>query len=217
MKKPIIVPAILAKDADDFTSKLDCITPYFKRAQIDIMDGTLVPNTSFHDVKKIKTIKTTLDYELHLMVNDPRRYIRAWGGYPRCKLVIFHIEATKSERDIYGIIRMANQRGMRAGIALNPDTSLERIHRFVPHLNAVLLMGVTPGKSGQRFIKNVHSKIIKARQLYPSLDIEVDGGVNEKNAPRIVKEGANILASASMVFSSTNIPLLKKRVGHAKT
>jgi len=132
------------------------------------------------------------------MVKQPEKvvdkYIRAGADG-----VIFHIEATRSPRRI---IEKLKKRGVRVGIALNPETPIKRIESFLSDIDFVLVMTVHPGRGGQRMLRAPLKKVKSLRKKHPMLDIAVDGGVNADNAHEIIEAGANILISGSYVIKN---------------
>lgn len=196
-----IIPAILAKDLKDLKSKLSFLSNNFPLIQIDVMDGTLVKNVSFFDPKKIEAIPTKSDFELHLMVDNPEKIIKKAITFPRFRRLIIHYESYQHrKREIYDTIKGIRAAGREVGLAINPNTPISKVLEFLPNIDLLLVMGVTPGWSGQKFIPAVLKKIESIRKYYPKLDISVDGGVTKVNAETIFKSGANILNTASMIL-----------------
>ncbi len=199
-----VIPAIIAKDFQDLTEKVKKIEPHVEWAQLDIMDGEFVDNLTWPytngGLAEIKRMKTDLNLEAHLMVQDPERVIDQWivSGVKR---IIFHYESTKKHQEI---IEKINQSGLEAGIAINPETSVNVLNEFLP-LRLVLVMTVNPGRGGQKFMAKTLDKIRFLREKYPEMEIEVDGGINPETAQEAVKAGANLLASGSAIFNSQNI------------
>lgn len=170
---------------------------------IDVMDGHFVPNLSFGAVV-IESIRphTSLPFDVHLMVEQPDRLIDDFCSVG-ADLISVHVEAcTHLHRTVYRI----KEKGLQAGVVLNPATSLSTLEHILPDIDLVLLMTVNPGFGGQVFI---HSMLPKIRQLRTELDrrglvdvhIEVDGGVNESTAPLVIEAGANVLVAGSAIFN----------------
>ncbi len=199
-----IVPTILTKTFNEFKVRLKVAESIADLVQIDCADGKFVKNKTFYSVRKVKSLtakrypamreKYEGKFELHLMVKEPLEEIKKWVGYKKVKSILFHYEAVE-EKEILGIINFLHKNGIKAGLAINPETKVEKAIKFLPKLDVLLIMGVNPGWGGQKIsLKAVKSKVHKVRKLFPKLDIEVDGGVNLKNAKQIIKSGANILA-----------------------
>lgn len=206
--KTKVVPAILAKSLGEFKDKLAFLSSQgFKVVQIDAMDGKFVKNKTFFDLTKIKTLRTNVEYELHLMVEKPEPIIKKWLSYSKAKRFIIHYEVFhKRKIEIYDIIQEIKAAKKEVGIAINPNTTISKVLEFLPNIDQVLIMGVQPGFSGQKFQDKVLVKISDIRKHYPKLDIAVDGGVSEVTYPKIIKAGANILDVASLVFAYEHDP-----------
>ena len=168
---------------------------------IDVMDGMFVPSISF-GLPVIKSIRPYSDriFDVHLMIEQPERYIDAFVD-AGADLITVHAEAsTHLDRTIHAI----KDRGILAGVALNPATPLCAIEHILPELDMVLLMSVNPGFGGQKYIPYVTDKIRNLRAMIEKtgkeIDIEVDGGVTLANAQEILDAGANILVAGTAVF-----------------
>ncbi len=218
-----IVPTILVNNFTEFKERLKRVEPFFALVQIDCADGKFVNNKTFYHVRKIKSLtakrypamreKYKGKFELHLMIHDPLKEIKKWVSYRRLKRVIFHYEAVRDELKILEIISYLHKRGIGAGLAINPETKIDKILKFLPKLDVLLIMGVKPGWGGQAIsLKVVKSKVYKVRKLYPKLDIEVDGGVSLKNIKQIIKAGANILAMGKALNSELEINQLRSLI-----
>jgi ribulose-phosphate 3-epimerase len=173
---------------------------------IDVMDGHFVPNLSMGPmiVKSLRAI-TDLPFSVHLMVEEPERFIQPFIN-AGADILTLHIE---SSRNVYTRIQSIKNLGKKAGIALNPLTPLCFIQYLLEDLDMILLMSVDPGFGGQSFISNVLPKIRQARQMIDELglgiDLAVDGGVNERTAPSVVNAGANVLVIGSAVFHKNDV------------
>ncbi|RLI37854.1 ribulose-phosphate 3-epimerase [Candidatus Bathyarchaeota archaeon] len=173
---------------------------------IDVMDGHFVPNLSMGPmiVKSLRAI-TDLPFSVHLMVEEPERFIQPFIN-AGADILTLHIE---SSRNVYTRIQSIKNLGKKAGIALNPLTPLCFIQYLLEDLDLILLMSVDPGFGGQSFISNVLPKIRQARQMIDErgleIDLAVDGGVNERTAPSVVNAGANVLVMGSAVFHKNDV------------
>ena len=169
---------------------------------IDVMDGMFVPSISF-GMPVIKSIRkqSKLFFDVHMMVEDPGRYItdmKASGA----DMVTVHVEACKH---LDRVLQQIHEAGMKAGVVLNPATPLCTVDHVLDKTDMILLMTVNPGFGGQSYIPSMTKKISELRKKlddagYPDIWIEVDGGVNEKTAPEVLEAGANILVAGSAVF-----------------
>lgn len=194
--EPEVVPAILVKTREDLLRRIAQVRGLVKEIQIDVMDGKFVPNTTI-GIAELKGLPEAR-YEFHWMVLEPERWIAQVPG-PHMHLV--HIETVKSFEAIEEAVK---ESGGKLGIAINPETSLELALRVVPKAERVLVMTVHPGFSGQNYIRDMCGKIKQLRRLYPKLDIEVDGGINNETAAHAHSCGANILAAASAIFAASD-------------
>jgi len=206
MKKHLIAPSVLAADFSNLQRDIEMINKseadWF---HIDIMDGVFVPNISFgmpvlRDIKK--HAKKTLD--VHLMIVNPDQYIETFASLGADILTVHYEACTHMHRTIQAI----KATGMKAGIALNPHSSVNQLKDIIKDIDLVCLMSVNPGFGGQSFIENTYNKIKELKELIQSSEsscqIEIDGGVTNKNAKKLVEAGANILVAGSYVFKSSN-------------
>ena len=196
-----VIPAILVKTKRGFEHKVKIIMRHVNTVQIDVMDGIFVPNKTWAKVDIIKRLKLPIDFEVHLMVKEPEAVIESWAD-AGAKRIIFHIEATRVPEKCIKIIKRFKR---EVGIAINPKTCFSKIEKYLGSIDYVLVMGVDPGFSGQKFQHSVLKKLKKIRKLSPNIKIGVDGGVNQKNAKKIVDAGADFLCAASAIFKKKNI------------
>ncbi len=203
-----IAPSILAADFADLKGELKKIDNA-DLVHIDVMDGHFVPNITFGPllVKAIKK-ETTIPLDVHLMIEEPERFIQDFIS-AGADLVSVHIEAVK--QNILEIIGQIKSLGAKAGIALNPSTSLSTIESLLPEADFVLLMSVQPGFAGQKFKQEVIPKIRQLRKKWKG-DVEVDGGINRENFKDVILAGANILVAASAIFSQTEPQMIIKEM-----
>lgn len=203
---PIIAPSILASDFANLQSEVEML----EKSQadwlhIDIMDGRFVPNISF-GFPVMEAIKrhATKPMDVHLMIVEPELYIerfRAAGA----DTISVHIEACNH---LHRTIQQIKATGAKAGVAVNPHTSVQLLDDVIAELDLVCLMSVNPGFGGQKFIENTYRKIEALKNLIEARNskalIEVDGGVNENNASLLLDKGANVLVAGNFVFSSAD-------------
>lgn len=199
-----VIPAILEKEFSEVRAKIHRIeqeAPSARWVQLDVMDGKFVPNVTWNNPVEFSTLTTNLSFELHLMVENPRKEIERWSTCPPIKRFFFHREAV-TEEEMVKLLVLIKEKRREGGIVLNPKTSLETIRDHMAILDGVMFMGVNPGFSGQQLIGGVLNKIKALHGLYPSVPIAVDGGVNEKTAPRLISSGAARLCVASYLWKS---------------
>ncbi len=195
-----VLPAILAKDEQDFLTKLSRVRGFAPMVHIDVMDGNFVDNTTWADPTQITRLLDGLPFEAHIMTDNPEHLVPVWiaAGADR---VIFHAEATDREL----LICRATENSCRIiGLALNPETPISRIAEGMDKINNVMVMGVPPGKSGQPFVPISMEKISAIAQIRPGINIIVDGGVNKNNAADLVRAGATILVAGSAILEAPN-------------
>ena len=212
MLKTLIVPSILSANFGKLNQEVAEIEKHVDMIHIDVMDGHFVPNITIGPVV-VKHIKTRLPFDVHLMIENPQKYIKNFAPYAR--YITVHHETCR--RNLKKVIRMIKKLGCRAGVSINPRTPLSKIYSVLHDADMVLLMTVNPGFGGQAFIKSVIHKIKYLRHIAPKLDIEVDGGINPKTAKLCYEAGANVFVAGNYIFGSKKrgaaIKKLKQALG----
>jgi len=205
--KADIIPSILSLDEAEIQGNLNILEKYFKTVQIDVMDGKFVPQKSFSP-DFVSKLMTTMQKEVHLMVNKPDKiadeYIKAGA-----KTIIFHIEAVKNP---FTLIKKLKNRKIKVGIAVNPETGLQKVKPYLDKIDQLLIMTVNPGKGGQKLIQSMLNKVKEARKLSKKLIIEVDGGINNSNIKEAISAGANYVVVGSALVDGD----LKKNIKEFK-
>lgn len=202
--KPLIAPSILSSDFANLQRDVEMINKseadWF---HLDVMDGVFVPNISF-GLPVIKAIKrhAKKPLDVHLMIVNPDNYLQAFKDAGADVLTVHFEACTHLHRTVHAIQSL----GMKAGVAINPHTPVNFLQDIIADIDLVCMMSVNPGFGGQSFIENTHSKVKYLKQLIRTKKskalIEIDGGVDLKNAPKLVKEGANVLVAGNTVFGS---------------
>ncbi|MDR9414985.1 MAG: ribulose-phosphate 3-epimerase [Gracilimonas sp.] len=205
---PLIAPSILASDFSNLGSNIeDTLKGGAQWIHCDIMDGHFVPNISFGPsiVKAAKKSAPNAFMDVHFMIENPDRYVEPFVQ-AGADLISVHYEATKH---LHRSIQNIKKYGLMAGVVVNPATSLHNIEPILKEVDLVLIMSVNPGFGGQSFIESSYQRLSQMAELRDegnhSYLIQVDGGVNLKNANKIAKAGADILVAGSSVFSAQNI------------
>jgi len=200
----LVAPSMLAADFLHLEKDVRTVNEYADLFHMDIMDGRLVPNISFgfpvlESVAKI----ATKPLDVHLMIIHPEVYVERFAK-AGAQMISFHLEASKDPEPILGLIK---SNGAKAGLVINPDKPVESLFPYLQDCDFVLLMSVFAGFGGQAFIESTYERVrtLKNELVKRGLDkvqIEVDGGVNAKNAPLLRECGADILVAGSSVFKS---------------
>ena len=191
-----IAPSILSADLSKINREIKEVEKHAGLIHVDIMDGIFVPPTAI-DASFVRTIKTKVPLDVHLMVHEPSdSYIKGFieaGAY----YVTIHEEACKNPEKQINFIR---KNKTRAGISIKPNTSLDKIKKYLGIVDMVLVMTVEPGWAGQKFIESTMEKVRTLRKLKPKLDIEVDGGINPYTARTAYDAGANVFVAGTSIF-----------------
>ena len=206
MSQTLVCPSLLAANFGNLEQSIEIVNEsQADYLHMDIMDGVFVPNISFGPpvcqfVQKL--CKKPLDY--HLMLVDPNPYLETFRLLG-AEVITVHYETCKH---LHRTISQIKQLGAKAGVVLNPHTSVSLLDNIISEIDVLLIMSVNPGFGGQTFIPSTYDKIREAREMSDKknskLWIEVDGGVCESNAGKLISAGANMLVAGSSVFGSQN-------------
>lgn len=206
MAKIIVSPSILSADFANLERDIKLVERNGADwIHIDVMDGHFVPNITI-GIPVVKSIKkvTTLPLDVHLMIENPEKYIEDFAN-AGADILTFHYEAVKKE-NIKPLITNIKNLGLKAGLSIKPKTQPEEILEFLPDLNLVLVMTVEPGFGGQKFMADCAEKIKVIKQhATQNLFIQVDGGINAETGEICTKYGANSLVAGSYIYKAENI------------
>ena len=202
----LISPSILSCDFANIQRDIELLnSSKADLLHIDIMDGVFVPNISF-GFPVLEVIKKHAEkpLDVHLMITNPDKYIDTFFNCGADILTVHYEACTHLHRTI----ELIKSKGMKASVALNPHTNVMVLEDLINDLDMVLIMSVNPGFGGQKFIHNSLLKVKQAKDLIQKKSsnaiIEVDGGVNDKNAPNLIESGADVLVAGSFVFNSND-------------
>jgi ribulose-phosphate 3-epimerase len=194
-----VVPSILSADLTRLGEQVrEAVDGGADRIQVDVMDGHFVPNLTFGPavVRAVRSVAPELPIEAHLMVERPEQWVKAFADAGADHILV-QVESTYS---LYRTVHAIAETGAQPGLVLNPATPVEALRELVPYVRMVNVMTVEPGFGGQRFIVTSPDKIRRVRDVAPDLDIEVDGGIDERTAPLVVEAGATLLVAGSSVY-----------------
>ena len=218
MKKIKISPSILSADFSQLAEEIKRLEDGgADLIHVDVMDGHFVPNLTIGP-PVIKSLRkyTKLLFDVHLMIAPVHKYIKDYAN-AGSDIITFHPEATDNLDETINHIKELKK---KVGISLNPDSSIELIRDKLSKIDLVLIMSVYPGFGGQEFMPETIPKISELKKIKDNLklnfDIEVDGGINFKNAKSVINAGANILVSGTTIFKENN-GNLKENITNLKT
>ena len=204
--------SILTLDKEDAVKTFyDLEVAHTDMFHIDIMDGKFVEKDTRELMKDFSlTLShiTNLGLDVHLMVENIEEYIDEYIELEP-EYITFHIEASKTKERTMENINLIKENGIKVGLSINPDTSIEEIKEYIPYVHMILVMTVVPGKGGQKLIPETLEKISELKKYIDEngfdIDIQADGGINGETAKSVREAGANILVSGSYILNSENL------------
>jgi len=202
----IIAPSILSADGSRLGEEIAAVEKAGADwLHIDVMDGHFVPNITIGPglISSLRK-RTTLPFDVHLMIENPERYVEAFAKAGANWLTV-HVEATAHLHRLIGLI---HEQGIKAGVSLNPATPLGQIEPILPELDLLLIMSVNPGFGGQKFIESSLPRIRTAKEMIKNAGsaalIEVDGGVSPTNIRAVFDAGADAVVAGAAIFGSAD-------------
>ena len=201
--KTIISPSILSADFANLEADIKKVEPYVPWLHIDVMDGHFVPNITI-GVPVVKSIRkiTNLFLDTHLMIENPIKYVDAFID-AGSDLITFHYEATKDKT--IETIEKIKSRGVKAGLSIKPNTTVEEIKEYISLVDMILIMTVEPGFGGQKFIDNCAKKIAEVKKIKNDVLVQIDGGINQETAKICKCYGVDSLVAGSYIYGADDI------------
>lgn len=201
-----VLPAILEKSFEGIQEKCEQLHGISKLAQLDISDGTFVPEKTWQDPSQLSELDGELQFDLHMMVDKPEQWIEKWNQENIFRFT-FHYSATY---DVLRTIKIIQETGKEVGVALNLDVPVKNLYDILKEIDVVLIMGITPGAQGREFDTKAIDKIKELRAHDTKIKIGVDGGVTPIVSSSLIEAGANLLVSGSYLFGEEDIKLAIK-------
>ncbi len=196
--KNIIIPAIIAKTQKELNEHLNKVKDFSELVQLDIMDKTLVPNSSLDFDFDVSG--SNLRFEAHLMISSPLKWIKK--NWNKVDTILVHFETCENPKETINFVK---SKGKKIGFVLIPETPVYNVKDYLSDIDQLLIMTVNPGFYGSKFLPETLGKIREARKMRPDLNIEVDGGVTPNTIKLVRDAGANMFVSGSYILKSDNV------------
>ncbi|MBD3164638.1 ribulose-phosphate 3-epimerase [Candidatus Woesearchaeota archaeon] len=190
-----VIPALIAKTQRELNQRINAVKDFAGLLQLDFMDSKFVPNSSLDFDLNLPELR----YEAHLMVEDPKKYIDKY--LDKIEIFLIHFESVSAPGEMINYVK---GKGKKAGLVINPETTVEKIRPYLDEIGQVLVMTVNPGFYGSRFLPETLEKVKELRRMKQGINIEVDGGITDKTIKQAADAGANLLVSGSFIFRAGN-------------
>jgi ribulose-phosphate 3-epimerase len=202
-----VIPAILTDNPSALETLVRQAESFSDYAQFDLMDGQFVPSQSI-SCADIAALKPKIKWEAHMMIFKPEHCLQDFKQ-AGAKKIVFHFEAVPSPREMVQLVRGF---GMKVGLAVNPETSIDAFKSLVPEIDSVLFMAVHPGFYGAKFIPEVLDKIKSFRHNFGKMEIGIDGGIKESNIEDAARAGVDEICVGSAIFLQADPKAAYKRL-----
>lgn len=196
-----LIPALLVHDEKTFRDRVSLMEADFPVLQIDVMDGAFVPNRTWFDVNVLRRLKTSAKFELHLMVMDPGRYVEETSDISSVVRYIWHLEAPIDHATQIARVHTLKK---EAGIAISPDTPIDKLAPYAASLDEILIMGASPGFSGQKMQPQAIKRASEIHSRWPNVPLGFDINVNAETIPPLLAAGITRFCAAGAIFKSTD-------------
>lgn len=194
-----LIPALLVHDEKTFRDRVSLMETDFPVLQIDVMDGAFVPNRTWFDVNVLRRLKTSAKFELHLMVMDPGRYVEETSDISSVFRYIWHLEAPIDHATQITRVHALNK---EAGLAISPETPIDKLAQYTKSLDEILIMGASPGFSGQKLQPQSIKRAAEIHSRWPNVPLGFDINVNSETIPTLLAAGISRFCAAGAIFKA---------------
>ena len=196
-----VIPSINVPTFEEVIARVKKVEPYVSWCHLDVTDGIFSKHITWNNPADLSLLDTKLKAEAHLMVQEPEKILDTWFISPIGRIIV-HLEAVS---DIDWIIKKCREANIEIGLAINPETSWEKLEPWWNKVDMVQILAVNPGPAGQKMGEEIPEKVYCVRNNCPQCIIEVDGGINIDTAQKVKEAGANILVAANFILASDDI------------